>query len=159
MTSKDKIMRTLAGVAKELGQVDEDWYVIGASSMLLSGIEIGETSDIDILTTPKGAEELKAALKEYIEPSPKTKDDWLFRSDFARFNMPLMDIEAMGGLQINNDGAWQDVAVNEYVTVNVNGLDVKVPTLDEIRKILLLFGREKDLRRLALLRPDSGYIP
>ena len=51
MKIKDKIVQTLASMTAELLEIGPDFYIIGASAMILSDIEIGETSDIDILTT------------------------------------------------------------------------------------------------------------
>ena len=51
MKIKEKIVQTIISIANELQEVTPEFYIIGASAMILSGIEIGETSDIDILTT------------------------------------------------------------------------------------------------------------
>ena len=51
MKIKDKITQSLASITVELQEISPDFYVIGASAMILSGLEVGETADIDILTT------------------------------------------------------------------------------------------------------------
>ena len=50
MDIKDKITQTLIGITAQLQEINSEFYIIGASAMILSNIEIGETSDIDILT-------------------------------------------------------------------------------------------------------------
>lgn len=85
MNIKEKITHTLASITDELQQIAPDFYVTGASALILSGIEIGGTSDIDILTTEAKALQLQQLLKRKMEIDPKTKEDDLFRSDFARF--------------------------------------------------------------------------
>ena len=50
MKIKDKIVQTLASMTAELLEIGPDFYIIGASAMILSDIEIGETSDIVFIT-------------------------------------------------------------------------------------------------------------
>lgn len=151
MEVKERIIRTIASIINELQEVAPEFYVIGASAMILSGIEIGETSDIDILTTEVNSSRLQRLLNRYMEIAPKTKEDDLFRSDFARFNLPLMNIEVMGNLQIKKGNVWQSVCVHEYKEMLIEDLTVRMPTIKEQKRILALFGREKDLKRMPLL--------
>jgi len=152
MEIREKIVKTLILIAKEFEEVSCDSYIIGASALILSGYSIGNTTDIDILTTHEAAEKLKSSLNTYIEVNPETKEDNLFRSNFARYNLPLMDIEVMGDLEINKNGLWKELEVNNYQTLLVNTLSIKVPTLEEQIRILSLFGREKDIKRISLLK-------
>lgn len=151
MDIKEKIIKTLTEVADQLQDIKSEWYVIGASAMILSDIAIGETSDIDILTTDIGSEELQHSLREYMEVTPETKEDNLFRSNFARFNLPLMDIEVMGGLQVRKNDMWQNVCIRDFREVLIGNMIIKIPTINEQRKLLLFFGRDKDLKRIKLL--------
>lgn len=151
MKIKDKITQSLASITVELQEISPDFYVIGASAMILSGIEVGETADIDILTTEMNSCKLQHLLKTYMEISPETKVDDLFRSNFARFKLPLMDIEVMGDLQIKKNDIWQSVCVKEYKEIFIGNLIIKIPTIEEQKRILSLFGREKDLKRILIL--------
>lgn len=63
MKIKDKITQSLASITVELQEISPDFYVIGASAMILSGIEVGETADIDILTTEMNSCKLQHLLK------------------------------------------------------------------------------------------------
>lgn len=151
MKIKDRINGTLTSITAELQGINSEFYVIGASAMILSGIEIGETSDIDILTTEMHASKLQHLLKAYMEVAPETKEDDLFCSNFARFNLPLIDLEVMGNLQIKKNNMWHPVCVQEYQEIFIGDLIVRIPTIEEQKRILSLFGREKDLKRLLLL--------
>ena len=75
----------------------------------------------------------------------------MFRSNFARFKLPLMDIEVMGDLQIKKNDIWQSVCVKEYKEIFIGNLIIKIPTIEEQKRILSLFGREKDLKRILIL--------
>lgn len=151
MNIKDKIDQTLLSIATQLQEINQEFYIIGAAAMILSDIEIGETSDIDILTTDVNASRLQYLLKVYMEVAPETKENDLFHSNFARFNLPLMDIEVMGNLQIKKNDIWQPVCVQEYREISVGEIIARIPTIGEQKRILSLFGREKDLKRLQIL--------
>lgn len=155
MNIKEKINQTLLSIATELQVINSEFFIIGASAMILSGIEIGETSDIDILTTEVNAYKLQHSLKAYMEIAPEIKENDLFHSNFARFNLPLMDIEIMGNLQIRKNGIWESVSVQEYREVSIGEIVVKIPTIEEQKRILSLFGREKDLKRLQMIERCS----
>ena len=142
MKIKDKITQSLASITVELQEISPDFYVIGASAMILSGIEVGETADIDILTTEMNSCKLQHLLKTYMEISPETKEDDLFRSNY---------IEVMGDLQIKKNDIWQSVCVKEYEEIFIGNLIIKIPTIEEQKRILSLFGREKDLKRILIL--------
>ena len=156
MKIKDKITQTLASIAIELQEISSEFYIIGASAMILSEIEIGETFDIDILTTEANSLKLQQLLSRYIEVAPKTKENDLFRSNFARFHLPLMDIEVMGDLQIKKNNVWLPVCVEKYREIFIGNLIIRIPTLEEQKRILSFFGREKDLKRIPTL---NKYLP
>lgn len=156
MKIKDKITQTLASIAIELQEISSEFYIIGASAMILSEVEIGETFDIDILTTEANSLKLQQLLSRYIEVAPKTKENDLFRSNFARFHLPLMDIEVMGDLQIKKNNVWLPVFVEKYREIFIGNLIIRIPTLEEQKRILSFFGREKDLKRIPTL---NKYLP
>lgn len=149
MNMREQILLTFSQIADKLPAITEDWCVIGASAMILSELPVTHTADIDILTTQAGAEQWKCVLKDYREHAPLTKEDDLFRSDFARFNLPAMDIEVMGGLQVNKAGVWHNVQVKDYNVLSFETFNIRIPTLTDQKRILTLFGREKDRHRLS----------
>ena len=150
MEIKERIIITLTEVADRFQKIESEWCIIGSSAMILSGIKLDNTFDIDILTTDKGSDELQKSLHEYMVVNPVTKENDLFRSNFARFNFPLMNVEAMGGLLVKKNGIWQNVHISDFCEVPIGNMVVKIPTLDEQKRLLLLFGRDKDLKRIRL---------
>lgn len=155
MDIREQIITTLLQAEESLMKMHEEWCIIGAAAMILHGMSIGSTSDIDILTTDRGAAELQKSMKVWRENCPVTKEDNLFRSNFARFKFPLMDMEVMGNLQINKEGRWREVRVTDFEELRIGRMVVKLPTLNELKNILRLFGRDKDLRRLRLLEEQT----
>ena len=59
MDIKDKITQTLIGITAQLQEISSEFYIIGASAMILLNKKIEETSDIDILTTERKASKLQ----------------------------------------------------------------------------------------------------
>ena len=149
---KEKIIRTLEEAIPGLAMLEDNFFVIGASAIILSGIEIGNTSDIDILTSARDAEKLKKVWKDKIEANPLMKESDLFKSDFSRYNFTEMDVEIQGDLVIYKENRWMEVNVHKYTSVEINNLPIKIPTIEDQMRILLLFGREKDMKRLELIQ-------
>ena len=57
----------------------------------------------------------------------------------------------MGNLQIKKNNVWQFVYVQEYSEIFIGDLIIRIPTMEEQKRILSLFGREKDLKRILVL--------
>lgn len=152
ISMREKIIKTLHHASDGLKTIDDNLYIIGSSALILSGIDVGETADIDILTTSANSNKLQYLWKDKMEAVPKMKEDDLFTSNFARFNFPLMDIEVMGDLKIWKGDSWLAVSVNEYTTLTFGQLSVRIPTIEEQLRILYLFDREKDRKRIELIK-------
>ena len=152
---KTKITDTLKAAREGLACLKDDFFIIGACSTILSGIDIGNTNDIDILVTTEDADKLRSVWRDKIEENPPLKESELFKSNFTRYNFPKMYIEAMGDLLIFKNGNWEKVTVNHYTTTAIDGFEIKIPTIEEQIRILQLFGRKKDMERLSLI---NGFL-
>ena len=75
-----------------------------------------------------------------------------FQSTFAGFKFPLMEVELQANLTVLHKGKWMDVTVEETTSVSVDGVEIKVPTLIDMIRILTLFGRDKDIRRIGEIK-------
>jgi len=55
---------------------------------------------------------------------------------------------------------WQAVRVHVDLHVDIAGCGVRVPTLEEQRRILLSFGRDKDLAKAARIpvSPEHPHV-
>lgn len=149
---KHKIISTLAEITSALNQLEDNFYIIGAAGLILSDLEIGETQDIDILTSSRDSDKLQQLYKNILEEHPITKENNLFKSNFARLKHPIMDIEVMGDLKVMSNGNWLPVEINQYRIVPINNLNIKIPTIKEQVKLLKLFGREKDFKRIKTIQ-------
>ncbi|MBK0377877.1 nucleotidyltransferase family protein [Mucilaginibacter segetis] len=148
---KQKIINTLNEAAPVLETISADFFVIGAAGIVLSGFDIGDTSDIDILTTRDNSDKLQLAWHDKQEINPILKEVNLFRSNFARFKFPLMDVEVMGDLEIKKDNEWIPLIINDYHRIHLDKISLNVPTINEQIRILHLFDRPKDNKRINTL--------
>ena len=128
---------------------DKPWWIIGSTAMALSGIDI-EPDDVDVLSD--GAT-IKAVLAKLGVTPPPPAGNSRFRSfPFASYQAhDTARIEFMGDLELNEDGAWTRLIVTTRQSVRVGDAVVFVPDLIEQRHILQRFGREKDVRKAALI--------
>lgn len=149
---RDIIVRTLESLSPELNKVNDDFFVIGGAALLLLGVPIGKTHDLDILTSIENVKYLKSAWKQHFISEPILKEDDKFSSYFCQFTFPEILIEVQGGLKVKVKGEWIDVIVEDYEEIELNGITIKTPTLQEMIRILTLFDREKDHKRIQSIK-------
>lgn len=150
MSIKDKIIETLHKAAPGLQQLKDDFFIFGSAAMILSEVKLDNANDIDLLVSNRDAELLKDiwhARNLHVD----SKESALFRSNLARYRFDPIDIEVSGDMQVLKNGKWQDFVIYDYETLPVGKLLIKIPTLQEQKNILHLFGREKDLERIKLI--------
>jgi hypothetical protein len=147
----EKIKQSIALLSDDLSKLQDPVYIIGSSALVLAGIPLERTDDIDLLTSQRDAEYLKNhwqgnRLGEY---SPKDADK--FRSNFGRFQWDKILVEVMGDLEVFDNGEWQKLQINDYFEISINQLSVRIPTLKEQGRIFRLFGRPKDLVKAEII--------
>jgi hypothetical protein len=161
LSIKETILNTLALIEPSCRQLEDDHYLIGASAMILSGIPIAHTSDIDLVTSSGDAMRLHDLWQEKCVSSYTPAHADKFRSAFARYRFPTMDVEVMGNLEVHHNGKWDILEIGEWISLQ--GTTLKIPTLEEQKRILTIFGRPKDLLRLQLIerhlqdQSEHGY--
>ncbi len=151
MNLSDKIYSVLKEAYPALKTLEDDWFIIGASGLVLAGVKLEKTSDIDILTSVRDAQKLKTAWEDRRVKDFDSSNTELFQSDFSRYNFRVMDVEIMGGLKVNKSNNWTALQITDHVGISTPDFEVKIPTLEEQKRIFLLFGREKDLQKIKLI--------
>lgn len=147
MPTKEEIKKSIAFLSDDLSKLQDPFYIIGSSALVLAGIYLEATDDIDLLTSRRDADFLKKHWKATKVGGYAPKDSDKFRSDFGRFQWENVLVEIMGDLEIFHDGAWQKLLINEYFEISINQLTIRIPTLKEQERIFRLFGRPKDLAK------------
>ena len=148
---KKKIERIISIISPDLQTLKDNYFVIGSCALILSGIPIEKTSDLDLLVSNEDAEQLKSIWadrrRENYEPSQQD----LFRSNFARFDFGELDVEIMGSLKVFHSNEWKTLQVKDWLELSVGECKIKIPSLEEQKRIFYFFGREKDKLKAQLI--------
>ena len=129
----------------------DPWTLIGSGAAWLAGARV-TVADLDVLTSARDAETLIGHWRARLDTTTATADAKRFRSRFARFVFPGLAVEIMGGLELSGEAGWEPVRVGEIITVDIAGMHVPIPALEEQIRVLESFGRPKDRQRAALLK-------
>jgi hypothetical protein len=141
-----RLEESLARLAALLQDAERPWWIIGSVGVALHGAEPSQVRDIDVVLSHSDAERYFHRLAL---PNIASSSDPLFRSDlFARWTETPVGIEMMAGLKVKTATGWQPLSIQSRVKI---GDGLFVPSRDELRAILISFGREKDLQRAARL--------
>jgi hypothetical protein len=130
--------------------LNHNYCIVGSAAIYILGLSVGHVSDIDILTSSNNVELLKKRWSNNLIDFEPEKE-FLFRSSFAQFDFDGAIIEVMGDLEIKKNNIWEPVEIFEYQLIMYKSRPLKLPSLSEIKRLLKLFGRPKDLERLAKL--------
>jgi hypothetical protein len=151
------LRQTLAACVPELQRRCADsWVVIGSAAAHLAGAQV-EVADLDVLTSTRDAQSLIDHWHGRLLATDTPVDADRFRSRFARFEFPL-PVEIMGDLEVATPDGWRPVRVGEIRRVEIDGLNVPVPTIAEQIRLLEGFGRPKDSQRAGLLKRLQGTL-
>ena len=144
------LARAVAAIADAAQHAAGDWWIIGSAAMVLSGVRGVEPQDVDILGP--GATLMRFLDHWAVDPGPR-RPSGRFRSyPYAGVDLPgCLRIETMGDLEVMDGHGWVPVRPRTRVPVATDAGTVFVPTLDEQRDILRLFGRPKDLAKVELI--------
>jgi hypothetical protein len=152
---KEKIEKLIFSISSDLQTLKDNYFIIGSCVMILLGLPIEKTSDLDLLVSHNDAERLKLIWGSRLRKNYTPADAHLFRSNFGRFNFDELDIEIMGELKVFNNNGWKVLRINDWIEISVGHQMIKIPTLKEQMRILSLFGREKDKLKVKLI---EGYL-
>lgn len=146
-----RLAAALREIARTAPPDRHDWWIIGSAALRLAGIDDIEPADVDLLGS---SGTLVGFLDRWGEQAATPRPGSRFRSDpYHRVDRPgCLPIETMGNLEVLSEGGWQKVAPTTRLAVDIGGRSVFIPALDEQLAILRLFGREKDLAKLGLVK-------
>lgn len=149
MEIADPLRQTLIAVADRLRGTRHDWWIISSAAVALHGGDPGAVGDVDILLDPRDAPAVFAALGLPLDPGRGTAH---FRSDwFGTWHGAPLPVELFAGFSLCEDGVWNSVLPKTRQVVTVDGAALYVPGREELKAMLLRFGRPKDLARAATL--------
>ncbi len=141
---------TLSQVAAALRSAHDPWWVIGSAAVWLHGVGTA-VSDVDVLTSAS-ASDARAMLAAWPDAVIGAAGERFRSQPYARLPGRGLPIEIMAGIEVRVGHIWR--AVRPMTRTARAG--VFVPERAELVAILRLFGRDKDLRRAALL--ERGVV-
>jgi hypothetical protein len=103
---KKKIEDVISLISPDLQTLKDDYFVIGSCAMILLGIPIDKTSDLDLFVSHEDAEHLKVIWANRRRENYVPSDMHLFKSNFGRFDFDDLDVEVMGGLEVYRNNEW-----------------------------------------------------
>ena len=148
---REKIERVLSFISPDLQTLKDNYFVIGSCALILSGVPIEMTSDLDLLVSNEDAEQLKSVWAYRRRRSFEPSNQHLFRSNFGRFDFGELDVEAMGELKVFTNNEWKTLQIKNWIEISIGECKIKIPTLEEQKMIFNLFGREKDKLKAQLI--------
>ena len=140
---------SLIGVAEQLRDAQDPWWIIGSVAVALHGGNPGTIADIDVITSRRDLDTLYERLP--LTATPDTSKDFFLSERFGRWSEPELDVEFMTGLTVRVDGVWYPVEPQTRQAFDLGGATVYAPEREELIAMLHQFGREKDLRRAATI--------
>lgn len=132
-----------------MARAEDPWWIIGSAAVALHGRDPGGIADLDVVLSVRDAENLlepRGVVPEARPPHPQFHSPW-----FARWDGTPLPTEFMAGFTLCEEGAWRPVTFTTRETVRVGEANLFVPSRDELRALMLRFGRGKDLQRTAAL--------
>ncbi|RKF23284.1 hypothetical protein D6851_02060 [Altericroceibacterium spongiae] len=130
-------------------KAQERWWIIGSAAAALHGASSIHASDIDILLSPSDARKILPGLG--IRPASGKANSRFWSEIFARWGGASLDLEFMAGLHLSDGGQWRPVKLQTHRLFCLEGTDIIVPELDELKMLFAIFARPKDFERLRLL--------
>lgn len=152
MGLEERVCSVLTEAYPALHRLQDGYCIIGSAALVLSGVGIAHTADIDIQTSVRGADYLWQEWQTRAVDTPVESNHALFQSHFKRFCFGELEIEILGNLKVKKERGWQKLVVRESITVQRNGMEFTIPTLEELERIFTWFGREKDIEKSVLIK-------
>ncbi|MEO8548136.1 MAG: hypothetical protein ABI422_07200 [Sphingomicrobium sp.] len=149
MTLPDQLEQSLVMVAELCAPAADPWWVISSAAVALHGAPVDDVRDVDLLMSGRDA---RATLMRIgVEPRAGRATD-LFRSAvFGTWHGPPLPVEIFGDFDFAGPNGWSRIAPQTRKPVAIGDQILFVPSAAELRRMLIGFGRPKDLARARLL--------
>lgn len=147
------LQSTLDAVAAIMLPARHDWWIIASAALALHGAEIGDVRDVDVLLDPR---DVDAVLTPLGLAPVRGSSDGRFRSEtFVTWTGAVLPVELFAGFELFDGATWLSVLPSSRERKVVGTATLWVPSRAELHAMLLSFGREKDLARVALISPSD----
>jgi hypothetical protein len=136
-------------VADAIVGAADDWWIIGSAAVALHGASVPDPRDVDLLMSAHDAELFLGR----VGGRPRIgKPSEQFRSMvFGTWHGPPLPVEVMGDFSLATATGWRPILPSTREGKAVDGRELFVPSVAELKELLRSFGRPKDLERARLL--------
>jgi hypothetical protein len=136
-----------------MATAQDRWWIIGSAAVALHLDNNIPVSDVDVMLSVADAKTIKSQLG--LQPEPAVPHP-LFRSEeYFMWSANAIPVEFMANFAVRAGGRWEQVAFNTRQIFTLAGQPLYAPDRMELSALLKLFGRPKDLARLAMLKDAS----
>jgi hypothetical protein len=144
----DGLTATLGRLTAPAAAIAGPWWIVGSAAAALHGAAV-EIADVDLLATREAAAELLRTLGLSAAPGGPSER---FRSEvFGRWEAGPLAVEVTGGFHVRTVEGWREFVPKNRALVSAAGASWPVPTVPGLIEMGRLFGRPKDLARVAAL--------
>jgi len=150
---KPRWRAVLRRIARQLDAAGVHYRVVGGAVPALHRVPL-VVNDIDIETDAAGAYAFQAQFPDHVRQPVAFCTGDAYRSHFGRFDFVGVTVEVMGDLHRREGTGWMPTAAKTEALVNLDGVPVRVATLEEETLAYIRRGR---LARAAECLPHCDH--
>ena len=150
VSTKPRWRSVLRRVVRILNGEGLQYKIVGGASIVLNGV-LQPVKDLDIETNQDGAYRFQELFYAHMLTPVSLSESEMYRSHFGRFEIEGVPVEVMGDLQRRAGQGWVPTWANTENSVDLEGVEVRVSSLEEETLAYIRRGRlERAARCLAL---------
>lgn len=138
-----------------MGPAMHPWWIISSAALALHGVDPGLIGDVDVLFDARDADAVLAPLG--LEAAVGSGSDRFRSALFVTWRAPPLAVDLFAGFELREEDRWSLVTLATRCPVDVGDARLWIPSREELRALLLRFGRPKDIARAALLTPSARF--
>lgn len=143
-----EVVLRFVDLAQMMSVAKDDWCIIGGAALVLWGVPGVSVRDIDVILSTRDAQQILGGVTR---DTPALHDSGLFRSTYYTQVGSGIEFDFMADFSVNSGGEWVAVAPKPTYRIQFGDYPILLPSREELRRVLKLFGRPKDIERLKLL--------
>ncbi|HUD91579.1 hypothetical protein [Sphingobium sp.] len=156
MTIETPLAATLGRAGAIMQAAHDPWWVIASAAVALHGVDAGHVADVDILLSVEDAERILPGIGVTVRPGPTHA---AFRSTvFGTWTGAPLPVEFMAGFVYRKGAQWVPVQPATRQPVEVEGVILFIPERRELARLIMDFGRPKDMARAEGLSSTARHF-
>jgi hypothetical protein len=116
MTEHERIHKALAALIEATDSCNAKWVIGGSASLMLRGLPLpAEPRDLDIYCDDEDISSIYESLKAFAVDEPTISVTNMYRSTLSHFLIHDVQVELVGGFQVQADGNLYETMVRELL--------------------------------------------